>query len=50
MVNGKRLGSQSMIGLPLTVYCLPNALRLALCVMLVLWSAWRYDELTLFSW
>jgi hypothetical protein len=38
MVNGEQSRSQSMIGLPFTVYCSPDALRLALCVMsLVLW-------------
>jgi hypothetical protein len=37
MVNGKRLGSQGITGFPFTVYCLPEAMRLALCSMLVLW-------------
>jgi hypothetical protein len=31
MVNGKRLGNQSIIGLPFTVHGLPDAMRLALC-------------------
>jgi len=32
MVNGEQSRSQRMIGLPFTVYCLPHALRSALCV------------------
>jgi hypothetical protein len=31
MVNSEQWQSQRIIGLPLTVYCLPDALRLALC-------------------
>jgi hypothetical protein len=30
MVNGEQLSSQRMIGLPFTVYCLPNAMLYAL--------------------
>jgi hypothetical protein len=32
MVNGEKLCIQRMIDLPLTVYCLPNTVRLALQV------------------
>jgi hypothetical protein len=33
MVNSEKLRSQRLIDLPFTLYCLPNAMRHALCSM-----------------
>jgi hypothetical protein len=41
MVNGKRFGNQSLIGLAFTVHCSPEAPRLMTCLfcgLCVLWG------------